>query len=46
MPGTSLAGALHVTSGDFDGDGTIDLAIGEPIRELRSDSDDTVLDRD
>ena len=35
-------GALHATGGDFNGDGRMDLAVGEPSRELKATGSTTI----
>jgi len=44
-PGVSIGGALTATAGDFNGDGRMDLAVGEPSRTVTNAAGD-VLDLD
>jgi ELWxxDGT repeat protein len=44
--GVTYNGALRATAGDFNGDGLVDLAVGEPNRVLTSTGTNTILDQD
>jgi ELWxxDGT repeat protein len=44
--GRTLNGLLNATAGDFDGDGRMDLAIGEPTRITTVTGTSTILDQD
>jgi hypothetical protein len=44
--GFAFEGVLHATGGDFNADGRMDLAVGEPSRELKATGSTTILDSD